>query len=50
MEIGGGSEGVEGNQEKRKRECLQELQKNGDREEWEMMGNGSVSGVEEIWG
>lgn len=50
MEIGGGSDGVEGNQEKRKGGCLQEFEKNGDRGEREMMGNKSASGVEEAWG
>lgn len=48
MEIGGGSEGVEGKEEKRKRGCLQELEENGGT--GEMKANGGVLQVEDAWG
>lgn len=41
MEIGGGFEWVEGNEEKRKRGCLQKLEENGDIGEREMEGMGT---------
>lgn len=51
MEIGGGSGGVEGNEEKRKkRGCLQELEENGGIGESEMEGEWGCLGAEEAWG
>lgn len=50
MEIGGGSGGVEGNEEKRKRGCLQELEENGGIGGCEMEGEWRCLGVEEAWG